>query len=377
MPLRKLELARVEQLKAEFATDSVRRRVVDVREGMHEAALVAGLGELDRLRGRGHRDAAALEFGHDHPTDLIDLLVTPLSRPEADRPDPGSARRVDDLEHAIAPLEALVAALTLAQLVRALGAAEVLGHARVAHQTFEQRQVAAAPGLEGHRRAHSTQPRGRRPSASVRCPDETSLARAYARDMADRFETAYLEGSPPWDIGRAQPELVSLVEAGRITGRVIDLGCGSGENAISFAMAGLEVVGVDGSPEAIRQARDKAVNRGVSIRFDVADVLDLVGHRESFDTATDSGVFHVFDDEDRPRYAHSVRGVLGPGGHLFLLCFSEREPGDWGPRRVTQRELRETFTDGWQVDSIDRARLDTQIEDAQQVEAWLAAITRL
>jgi SAM-dependent methyltransferase len=195
--------------------------------------------------------------------------------------------------------------------------------------------------------------------------------------MADRFETAYLEDSPPWDIGRAQPELVSLVEAGRITGRVIDLGCGSGENAIFFAMAGLEVVGVDGSPEAIRQARDKAVNRGVSLRFDVADVLDLVGHRESFDTATDSGVFHVFDDEDRPRYAHSVRGVLRPGGHLFLLCFSEREPGDWGPRRVTQRELRETFTDGWQVDSIDPARLDTQIEDAQQVEAWLAAMTRL
>ncbi|MFZ0920550.1 MAG: class I SAM-dependent methyltransferase [Candidatus Dormiibacterota bacterium] len=195
--------------------------------------------------------------------------------------------------------------------------------------------------------------------------------------MADRFETAYLEGSPPWDIGRAQPELVSLVEAGRITGRVIDLGCGSGENAISFAMAGLEVVGVDGSPEAIRQARDKAANRGVSIRFDVADVLDLGEHRETSDTATDSGVFHVFDDEDRPRYAHSVRGVLRPGGHLFLLCFSEREPGDWGPRRLTQRELRETFTDGWNVDSIDAARMDTQIEDAQQVEAWLAAMTRL
>jgi cyclopropane fatty-acyl-phospholipid synthase-like methyltransferase len=195
--------------------------------------------------------------------------------------------------------------------------------------------------------------------------------------MADRFETAYHEGSPPWDIGRAQPELVSLVEAGRITGRVIDLGCGSGENAISFAMAELEVVGVDGSPEAIRQARDKAANRGVSIRFDVADVLDLGEHRESFDTATDSGVFHVFDDEDRPRYAHSVRGVLRPGGHLFILCFSEREPGEWGPRRVTQRELRETFTDGWQVDRIDAAHMATQIKDAQQVEAWLAAITRL
>jgi SAM-dependent methyltransferase len=182
--------------------------------------------------------------------------------------------------------------------------------------------------------------------------------------MADRFETAYLEGSPPWDIGRAQPELVSLVEASRITGRVIDLGCGSGENAIAFAMAGLKVVGVDGSPEAIRQARDKAGRRGVSIQFDVADILDLDEHRKSFDTATDSGVFHVFDDGDRRRYAHSVRGVLRPGGHLYLLCFSERQPGDWGPRRVTQRELRETFTDGWHVDRIDAAHMATQIEDA-------------
>ena len=119
------------------------------------------------------------------------------------------------------------------------------------------------------------------------------------------------------------------------------------------------------------------MNRGVSIRFEVADVLDLREHCKTFDTATDSGVFHVFDDEDRPRYAHSVRGVLRPGGHLFLLCFSERQPGDWGPRRVTQRELRETFTDGWHVDSIDATHLATQIEDAQQVEAWLAAMTRL
>ena len=194
--------------------------------------------------------------------------------------------------------------------------------------------------------------------------------------MADRFEAAYLEGSPPWDIGRAQPELVSLVESGRITGRVIDIGCGSGENAIYFATAGLDVVGVDGSPEAIRQARDKAQKRGVSIRFDLADVLDLREHRESFDTATDSGVFHVFDDQDRPRYEHSVGGVLRPGGHLFVLCFSERQPGNWGPRRVTQRELRETFSDGWHVDGIDEAHFATQLEDAQQVEAWLAAITR-
>jgi cyclopropane fatty-acyl-phospholipid synthase-like methyltransferase len=199
----------------------------------------------------------------------------------------------------------------------------------------------------------------------------------YDPDVADLYEAAYLEGSPPWDIGRAQPALVSLLDAGRITGRVIDVGCGTGENAIYLAMAGLDVVGVDGSSEAIRQARHKASKRGVSVEFDVADVLDLGEQRQSFDTATDSGVFHVFDDEDCPRYAQSVRGVLGPEGHLFLLCFSDREPGDWGPRRVTQGELRATFTDGWHVESIDAGHFATNVERGHQAEAWLAAMNRL
>src|SRR5579864_1225912 len=198
-----------------------------------------------------------------------------------------------------------------------------------------------------------------------------------ARRMADSFEAAYLEGSPPWDIGRAQPELVSLAQAGRITGRVIDLGCGTGENALYLATSGLDVVGVDASPEAIRQAREKASRRGIAVTFDIADVLELHDYREDFDTATDSGVFHVFDDDDRRRYERSVRGTLHPGGRLFVLCFSDRQPGDWGPRRVTQRELRATFADGWQVDSIDQAHMATKLDDAQQVEAWLAAMTRL
>src|SRR3954453_8060739 len=150
VPLRELELARLQQLEAELAADRVRRCVVDIREGVHEAVLAVILGNLDRLPGCCHRDATALELRHDHPADLVDLVVAPLLRPETDRADAGAARRVDDLEHAIAPLETLVATLALAQLVRTLGAAEVLSHARVAHQPLEQRQVSATPGLKGH-----------------------------------------------------------------------------------------------------------------------------------------------------------------------------------------------------------------------------------
>ena len=87
----------------------------DIREGVHDAVLVVALGELNRLRGRRHRDAASMELRNDHPTDLVGLLAAPLLGPEAHRADAGAAHHVDNLEHAIAALEALVAALPLAQ----------------------------------------------------------------------------------------------------------------------------------------------------------------------------------------------------------------------------------------------------------------------
>jgi cyclopropane fatty-acyl-phospholipid synthase-like methyltransferase len=194
--------------------------------------------------------------------------------------------------------------------------------------------------------------------------------------MAERFQTAYLEGTPPWDIGRPQPEFVRLAEAGRIDGHVIDIGCGTGENALFIASRGLDVVGVDVAPEAIRQATAKAAARGVPVRFEVADVLDLNQFSVAFDTAIDSGVFHVFDDDSRPLYARSVGGALRPGGRLFLMCFSEHEPGDWGPRRVTRAEIRSTFADGWIVDAIEPATFETNLEGEARVQAWLARLTR-
>jgi cyclopropane fatty-acyl-phospholipid synthase-like methyltransferase len=194
--------------------------------------------------------------------------------------------------------------------------------------------------------------------------------------MAERFQTAYLEGTPPWDIGRPQAEFVRLAEAGRFDGRVIDIGCGTGENALFIASRGLDVVGVDAAPEAIRQATAKAAARSVAVRFEVADVLDLNQYTAAFDTAIDSGVFHVFDDASRPPYARSVGGALRPGGRLFLMCFSEHEPGDWGPRRVTRAEIRSTFADGWIVDAIEPATFETNLEGEALVQAWLARLTR-
>jgi hypothetical protein len=87
-------------------------------------------------------------------------------------------------------------------------------------------------------------------------------------------------------------------------------------------------------------------------------------------------VFHVFDDEERPVNVNSLRSALRPGWMYYLMCFSDRQPGDWGPRRVSQAELRAAFVDGWSIRSIDPAKFAVTIDD-NGAQAWLATIERL
>jgi len=193
-----------------------------------------------------------------------------------------------------------------------------------------------------------------------------------AHHTPEEFNNSYA-GTPPWDIGRPQPAFEAL--AGDLSGRVLDIGCGTGEQALMAARRGLEATGIDASPAAIEIARRKARERGLTARFLVHDALDLASLDEKFDTVLDSGLFHCFNDAGRAAYVESLKSATAPGAHFFLLCFSEHQPGDFGPRRVTQAEIRQNFSRGWRVDSIEAAKLDINI-DPQEIFAWLARITR-
>jgi len=192
--------------------------------------------------------------------------------------------------------------------------------------------------------------------------------------MLDDFDRAY-EGTPPWDIGRPQPAFLAVAEAGSIVGRVLDAGCGTGEHAIMAAAMGLDATGVDSSPRAIGLAERKAADRGARARFLVWNALELPALDQRFDTVLDCGLFHVFDDADRVRYVESLGGVVVPGGRYVMLCFSDRVPGDWGPRRVRRDEIESGFSNGWRIESIEAATLDITISP-DSVPAWLSTIVR-
>lgn len=95
-------------------------------------------------------------------------------------------------------------------------------------------------------------------------------------------------------------------------------------------------------------------------RFLVKDALTLKGWSERFDAVIDSGLFHVFGDDDRHRYVEGLATVLKRGGRVFLLCFSDEEPGTQGPRRVSKEELHAAFDQGWVIEYIESSRYEVR-----------------
>src|SRR5262249_37722167 len=207
------------------------------------------------------------------------------------------------------------------------------------------------------------------------------LSNAVVNCSIDRatFE-AFYAGPAPLDITKPQKPLVAV--ANLVTSPVLDAGCGTGEHALFFAALGHRVTGIDFVPEAIRRAQRKAVKRGLPVKFLVKDVLTLGEWGEHFASVIDSGLFHVFSDEDRRSYVEGLAHVLTPGGRLFLMCFSDEEPGVEGPRRISRQELYEAFADGWEVESVQpaRAELNPEFTDVKFSEGglktWFAVIRR-
>ncbi|MDN5916255.1 MAG: class I SAM-dependent methyltransferase [Pseudonocardia sp.] len=209
----------------------------------------------------------------------------------------------------------------------------------------------------------------------------------------DHFEKAYVDGTPPWVIDEPQPAVVALERDGGFRGRVLDIGCGTGEHTIHLVTLGYDVLGADAAPSALARARAAASERGVEARFSDVDALDPAGLRDlggpgGFETVLDSALFHIFDAGDQARYAEALHEVCAPGGYLHLLALSSRGPG-FGPE-VDESDIRAAFDrPGWEVEDVatstyrgvvrehQSAALGLPTGDRVDVPAWLARIRRV
>lgn len=133
----------------------------------------------------------------------------------------------------------------------------------------------------------------------------------------DRFESIYAR-KPPWDIGRPQRAFVEVAD--RVTDRSSTSAAGPARTPLFFALRGHTVLGIDFLEGPIQKARRKAQERGLKAEFVQKDALTLMDLDRQFDAVIDSGLFHVFSDEDRARYVAGLAHVTRPGGRLFLLC---------------------------------------------------------
>jgi SAM-dependent methyltransferase len=183
-------------------------------------------------------------------------------------------------------------------------------------------------------------------------------------------------GRPRWDIGRPQSAFLALAHSGAITGRVLDVGCGTGEHVLMCAAAGLDATGVDIAAGAISAAERKARERGLTARFLRHDVRRLAELGETFGTVLDSGLLaHVLDDEhDRAAYLHGLQAVLPSGGRYFVLCFRGPQ-ADSRVRHLMREDITTCFAEGWRVDSFEATVLDS-LTDTDGIPAWLVALAR-
>ena len=109
----------------------------------------------------------------------------------------------------------------------------------------------------------------------------------------------YVDGPTPWDSGLPSKELKRVLEQWQIAPcRAVDLGCGTGTNAIYLAQQGFDVMGFDCAPLALEEARSKAKLVNVSVEFLEVDLCNFSKEVQPFDFLFDRGCYHCLRQID-------------------------------------------------------------------------------
>lgn len=193
---------------------------------------------------------------------------------------------------------------------------------------------------------------------------------------ASDWNTRYETGDLPWDSGVPAPELQQVIERhGIAPGRALELGCGTGTNAIWLARQGFDVTALDLSAAAIEQAKSKAASAGVTVRWVVSAVEDFGEGEAPFDFLFDRGCYHCCRRVDLEGYLNTHRRVTHPGSLCLVLAGSVHETSDSGIPRVAEDELRTEFAGLYDILDLHDFRFE-EADGAPGPRGWSCLMRR-
>ena len=194
---------------------------------------------------------------------------------------------------------------------------------------------------------------------------------------AEHWESRYRSGFLPWDTGRPSAELVRQLAANPVKpGRAIELGCGTGTNAIWLAQQGFAVTAIDISPLAIEQAKKRAEAANVRVRFLSADVTDLPDLGPPFDFFFDRGCYHAVRRVDAESFLLTLERITAPGSIGIVLTGNAKEEHKPGPPAVSDETIRTELGRGFEILSLEEFRFDQGELDGRRHLGWSVRLRR-
>lgn len=184
------------------------------------------------------------------------------------------------------------------------------------------------------------------------------------------WDQRYLSGDTPWNSGIASRELARVLQEERIAPcRAVELGCGTGTNAVELARRGFEVLAIDCSAVAIERARLLAVDVGVSLELVAADlcrlsdIQDALGefgatHERQYSLLFDRGCYHCARRVDLVGFLQTVEWLAAPNARLLVLCGNANEPAEQGPPKLTEAEVRSEWSPLFEIEWIREFRFE-------------------
>lgn len=191
-----------------------------------------------------------------------------------------------------------------------------------------------------------------------------------------KWNQAYQTGQCAWDTRVPSPELLSFLKQRQLSpSRVLDIGCGTGANAIFLARQGHSVLAIDFVEGVIKKAKQAALDLGPQIEFLAADFLELSGFTEQFSFVFDSGVYHSTRTYALKRYMETIWRVMKPGGLFLSLVGNAEDSQIWGPARVTAFELLAEHQPYFELLELKQFYFDSTIDNSRPL-GWSALLRR-